>query len=459
MTSDRTRKALRVVASLAVIFAIVFASVWFLAFALCPSGSISRIVWTEFRDQDDVDAVCLGSSLGERSFDPAAFDAAYGTTSFNMCTPAQETSESYLGLKEAIENHDIDYVFYAVDLTGLCEDYDMYPGRVFLTEKWQGDSVLEPLSDLAYALRDCPWMFGEKSLNWMFPWTEQRVGFKEVPANMAMKLDGTSPAEAVKRNEATSGNDWDYFGQGYGGYNITYDYNSFGQDPVLGLAALPLNPVKLNFLAEFCDFCTENGVQLVAYVPPRPDFSLVDMEERYDEYTTTVGGLVREHGGLYYDFNLAKPELYDSREDYYQDFEHCNVTGAKMFSEALAKLLAKRDAGENVDDLFMTFDEKLQSIDDISVVMFTDEPAPEGGVVLRAECLAGPQVKPEYQFLLVDEQGNQTVLRDYSTDPEFLFAPDQPAESDTYTVRVNARKCGSTADYEKFAQREVVCPR
>ncbi len=44
--------------------------------------------------------------------------------------------------------------------------------------------------------------------------------------------------------------------------------------------------------------------------------------------------------GLYYDFNLAKPELFENKEpDYHKDFTHMNAAGGHAFSLSMAKFL------------------------------------------------------------------------------------------------------------------------
>ena len=98
-------------------------------FVLTPYGMKSQVVWSEFRQQENLDAVCLGSSLAARSYDPAIIDPLCGGTSFNMGTPSQHTAESYLGLREAIEHHDLQRVYYGVDFSNFIGEGALYPAR------------------------------------------------------------------------------------------------------------------------------------------------------------------------------------------------------------------------------------------------------------------------------------------------------------------------------------------
>lgn len=450
-SSEQKRSWPRRIGAFVVVFAIIAAAVAAASFALCPYGSRSQVLWTEFRNQDKLDTVCLGSSLGAQSFDPSVVDNALGTSSYNMCSPVQEVAESYLGLNEALEHHDIERVFYVVDFATFWTAYDMYPGRVYLNEKWKGDGFFERFADLAYALKDASWMFGEKSINWLFPWTEQRVGFSMVGDNIAMQMNGTPLIEAASVNATQGDYPWVYHGRGYGNYDGMCDFNADSQKLYTQLGMNDLDEANLQCLADICDRCAAEGIGFVAFVPPKPDFGIIDMRDRYDEYTCQLKSLVEEHGGSYYDFNLARPELFVSQESYFWDWEHLNAAGATVFSEALAKLLAARDAGANVDGLFMTYQEKLASIDAISIVVLEDE-LTAFGIKLSAHCLAGENVKPEYQFLAAGADGAFEVVQDYSPSSECLFAPDGHG---AYTVRVNARQQGSGVEFEKRTQHQV----
>lgn len=451
-SSEQKRSWPRRLGALVIVFALIAAAVAAFTFALCPYGSRSQVVWSEFRATDKVDAVCLGSSIGAQSFDPAVVDEALGTNSFNMCTPSQTPAESYLGLKEALEHHKLNRVYYVVDFATFWNDYDMYPGRVFLNEKWKGDDFFQRFRDLSYALPDASWMLDEKSINWLFPWTEQRVWFSLLHDNVVMQLNGTPLIEAAEHNAQQENAPWTYYGKGYGNYDGFCDYNADSHLLYTNLGMRPLQDANLVNLVDICELCEENGVELVAFAPPRPDFGYIDMGERYNDYLQQMKAIVEEHGGSYYDFNLARPELFDSQEIYYRDWEHCNAIGASAFSESLAKLMAAKDAGEDIDRLFMTYDEKLASIDTISVVQLSE--APEGaGVKFTASCLAGANVKPEYQYLVAVDGDELQIIQDYSEANDFTFMPD---EHGRYTVRVNVRQQGSDVEFEKHTQHQVV---
>jgi hypothetical protein len=49
-------------------------------------SSLANVMWDEYRSaaSENIDTVVVGSSTGQRSFDPAVLDATLGATTFNM---------------------------------------------------------------------------------------------------------------------------------------------------------------------------------------------------------------------------------------------------------------------------------------------------------------------------------------------------------------------------------------
>jgi len=442
-----SKKILNVVILLAMLGVFLTAT----AFSFTPYGSKSQLIWDEFRKQEQIDTVAIGSSLMARAYDPEAIDAEFGTNSFNLSTPGQQIPESYLGLKEAIEHHDIERVFYGVDFATFQSYSELYPGRVFLNEKWKGDPFFDRFGDLSYALDNADWMFNEKSINWMFPWTEQHVkdNFKGLLKNIRMQVDGTSLKDAAEVNEPG----WSYRTKGYGNYSSVVNYNA-GKPTVFADKYKPraLDEDSLRRLDELITLCNDNNIEFIAMVPPMPDYSLISLKKVYENNSLELKAFVEERGGKYYDLNLAKPEIFQSRENYYADYQHCNFDGASASSVALGKLIEASEAGQNVDDLFLTLDERLDNMDYISLVRFKDSYA-DGGVKLTATSYAGNKVEVEYRFLEVDpDTKEQTVLRDYDTEPTFVYTPE---ESGRHLIRLEARKVGDNAIFSRYSEHSI----
>lgn len=444
--SESAHKTARKILGAIVALAIVIVSVNVTAFALCPAGSKSEVVWTEYRNQESLDTIILGTSLMARCLDPEVVDEHFDTHSFNMSTPSQAVSESYVALLEVLKDHDIKHVVYGVDFSALWPSYWGNVASVFMAEKWKGDVPWQRFEDMSYILIDNKWMFDPLSINCAFPWVQQRVGFDEVASNVTMKLDGTPVTKAAEAAEEG----WRYHGQGYGNYDKAYDYNANSHKSYSRLGMSSLKQENLDCLADMCDLCEQRGIEFIAVVPPMTDFNLISMKEHYAEYTRQVKELVETHGGLYLDFNLAKPELFDSQESYYNDFEHMNATGALVLSNAFVNVVKEHERGDDVSTHFMSYAERLAGIDHIAIASLTDK-VTENGIELRASCATGTNVRPEYQFL-VDGGSGYEVVQDYSTSNSCVY---EPLENGVYKVRVNVRKQGSDVGFEKHTQHDV----
>ncbi|MCI6587334.1 MAG: hypothetical protein MSD70_00445, partial [Clostridiales bacterium] len=115
-------------------------------------------------------------------------------------------------------------------------------------------------------------------------------------------------------------------------------------------------------------------------------------------------------------------------------------TGADIFSEKFGELIRMYIAGEPVDLLFnSSADEFLYSIYFITNTWI--EQRSEGGQdVLKADCLRGRTVLPEYAFYLVGEDDSLELLQDYSNRDEYRCTAGSLSGK---TLRVYARPAGS----------------
>ena len=423
------------------------------SFAMTPYGQKSQVIWDEFRHQEGLDAVCLGSSLAARAYNPMIVDELCGSSSFNMSTPAQQPAESYIGLREAISTFDIDRVYYGIDYSSFVRETDLYPGRAFENEKWKGDEPFEWVSDLDYMLEGSDWLFTEKSINWLFPWTESQAadGLSGFFRNAMMRIDGTTLIEAAEINERG----WYYYGRGYGNYTTVFDYNGSTQTDFADMEGLGYTPVydsQLRHLANMADLCAEHDIEFIAFVPALPDFSLISMGYRYNEISGIIRDTVERHGGTVYDFNLAKTAFYHAEENDFEDYAHYNANGGKRFSEAFAQVLLSSESNDDPSSWFETYEERIESIDHISRIRIQEHPI-EHGSRIKVCCYSGPNVKPEYQILAKgDDDAEFQIVRDWSPQSEFDFTP---SDQGLYTIRVNARSQGSSEEFERWCESTV----
>ena len=414
-------------------------------FALDPYGSKSQIMWNDYKQQDELNMVIVGTSLSERAFDPVVLEENTQLKSYNMATPSQLLEESYLGMVKAIEEHSPEVVVLGFELSQVEDDAFPDPGRSFIRFKNE-DNPMANVSDAIYPLSDERNYGSKASINWMFPWIKSRVGSPEkMIDNIRMKLNGTDIYKAAEKNEVG----WIYYGKGYGNYTAKFDYNKGTQTLALdNYTKGIIQEDKMEILAQMCDYCEERGIDFVVAAPPIPCFNIFKDDKIYLVNNQAVSDLVREHGGEFYDFNMAKPEIFDtSRTDYFADTQHLNASGGEQVSMAFSTVLNAQRAGESVDEFFYAADEYKDVKDYVDLVKLTAS-VQDKGVKLTAKPYAGASSSPEYRFYArLKGEKEWTLIRDWDSKKTFTYEPDVAGD---YELRVNVRSRGNDVDYERY---------
>jgi hypothetical protein len=163
---------------------------------------------------------------------------------------------------------------------------------------------------------------------------------------------------------------------------------------------------------------------------------------KYDEVHAYFNRIANEYGVDYFDFNLAKDELFVRADGYYFDTNHLCGTGASAFSKALCGVLSDWQRGENPFGLFYeSFTQARGAYADVANVYL--QTALSGDTLsLSAKAYYGDAVVPEYRFLYRENDLEEyTVLRDFSDVPIAAMAqtPGRKLE-----IRVEARAKGTT---------------
>lgn len=420
------------------------------SFAFVPYASKCDLTWQEYRQQDNLDLVFVGNSRTAHAFDPGVVSDELGVSVFNTCTQGQLIEESYLAVKKVVDDHHPDTIVFGFDFCDVQGNEFTNPGRAFIKAKDKGD-VGAYLSDCAFCFGDDRFYTTKESINWLFPWVDNHV--KPTPGsiiqNIKMKIEQPSLESAIE----ASPDGWRHYGRGYSNLDHQMNYNEddtkvytdvYKQDS--------LDDRKLQTLADMADYCEQNGVDFIVAVAPLPVYNVLCYGDRYFDYGAQVDELVRKHGGEYYDFNLAKPDLYDTTDiTSYADFQHLNTRGAAVASEALVKLFKARESGEDVRGMFYSQDQYEQAHQYVDLVKL-DATCEDGSVNLAATAYAGKGTPVEYQFCAKDAAGTWQVVRDWSGDSSF----EMPVEGHGMCeVRVNARKVGSTTEFDRYRVRAV----
>ena len=452
-----TRSWRRKVVETLVVVAVVVAVDALCSFALEQYGSLSSVMWSEYRAAagESIDTVVVGSSTAQRAFDPAVLDATLGTTTFSMATPAQPLDDSYTAAKQAIEDHHVKRVILALDYESISTV--KWPGShvAFARAKMAEESFPQAVADYWGLLTSSSFFDGADSICALFPWGYNHVELdaEHIATNFNDRVSGTAPVQAAER--VMDG--WTYYGNGYGNYDGVLDYSTARDHlSVTEDGPADFDQQGLDWIQNICDLCREHGVQLVVVVTPRPAFNVLVYGEKYPEQMLRLQQVVERAGGTFLDANLAKGGWYETRDEDFYDGEHLNHNGATRFSQAFASALQALDAGGSTSSLTYSYDQwdqYLASIDNISAVTSTSY-MEDNNTVVNAIAYAGSNVPVEYRFSLVADDGTTTLLQDWSTSDTCTIPQDKIPEGSS-EVEVCVRKAGTTVGYERYCMQDI----
>ena len=342
-----------------------------LSFLLEPAKGASEGMWKSYYAQEELDMIFIGSSLCQGGFDPLVFDEKLGVNSFNMGTPLQAVPQTTRALETALENHDIKTVIFGMGFSTLKYDSLMEAELTFEKARIKQLGGVAALKESIRYLYSEDIITDEKSINFFFPWLYNRgeLTKEELVQNVSKKLEGVRTAlsgkntdedlkgnvsqEAVEEGSLIESKGYESYG------DVVFNYDNMWELNTSRYYEPELNADMMDALEEMIQICKEKGVDLMVINTPHPKFDLISCYEFYEENEREVKALCDKYEVDYYDFNLAKPEIFESRPDYYSDYEHLNWAGSQAFSRELSDFLIRRANGEEMQQHFYTVEEYL----------------------------------------------------------------------------------------------------
>ena len=434
---------------LCVFIALIFVLNGVFNYALEPVEGASDVMWSDYAKEEELDLIYTGSSFSLRAFNPYVIDEMLGTNSYNMGTPSQAINQTYVAIKTAIEEHDLDKVILAINYSSLENDWPVAAKVAFFRAKAQNESFFAGIRDTIGFMLDEDNRTECTSVNFLFPWIYNHVGLDR---NSIMKNIRSKVTGIIERDIPEGDPESVYVGKGFGYYVGELDYNAIGNKNSRTSYSNVFSQAAIDVIRDIIELCKKNDVELIVVNAPRPVFDVVSYGEDYAYKYNRLSQIFSERGVEYYDFNFVKPEIMEIKEHYFVDIEHLNEEGANQFSAAFAKFLQIRDTGVNMQQYFYSPEEYLKTIDYITNVYF-DAHIQEDGILIYANAYHGTGVEAEYEISLWDaENDTYKVLRPYGKEQEYLFVPEQPG---TYEICVKAREVGTDVEYDRFYKMAV----
>lgn len=406
-----------------------------------PENGSSLDMWRAYHAKDTVDIAVIGSSLASCSLPEEELAADTGKSVALMATNSQSWDMSQIAMETVLREHTPERVILVMDLTNMVGEPYPKAQKAFLYAELQTAAPQDVPGELWRFVTSSTNFTNDRSLNAFFPWQSgswpadwpAAIGQKTAAWQRSLTAAHSAPART-----AHGQNDDD---------TVVVDFNTIGNANTWYWNGHDFTQEHIDELTSMLRMCRDKGVPLLVITAPRTTMDVISYETYFDDYNY-FRDLCAQYGADYYDFNLAKPELFQSVEpDYYRDYAHMNSAGGKAFSQSMAKFLALLDAGQDVSGLFKTPEEYLAGVDYITNVFFTTE-LHDDKALLLATSYQGPSVQAEYQFLVMapgDEE--YTVFSDYS---DRVWAECPLTAHGTYRFRVNARVIGSDTAYDRY---------
>ena len=436
---------------IAAFFLILLLLVLFANTYLIQTDTIAALTFREMQSRDDIELAFVGSSIVRDHFNVQLITEQTGLKAFNATVPCASMPACIALTKELYRTNSPEWTVLVV------EPYTFQTPR----EDTEAEYKLMPfLSDwdnkLEYYLRLCDedgWYIDR-----LFIFREFGVkSFGDIAKTIGLRH---WPEQTYARLKKTMDPTVSYQGSGFLRHTTDERADELVRESVFreytGYYYELFDKSKAELL-EYKALCEEKGSKLLILLSPNLTAHAL-AEPGFLEYGECLMRFCRDNAIPCYNFAYARPEFMPNLDPYYFDLYHMIGEGADILSDAFCRFFAQYTAGEDVSGLF--YENKgayLDSIDFITNAWITQyKPGSEWSLawdqdeatvtaaaqthdVFMADSNRGPQVTPEYRFVLLEEDGSETLLQDYGTDTLYLC---EPGALDGRTIRLYARPQG-----------------
>ena len=426
----------------------------FLLFILCMIGinevlrylliddvkSYTRITMHELYEQENIDALFLGSSHSYRSINTAVLDEEWGVNTFNAGSSSQNLVGSYYLLREAARKNHISKVYMEV-FYELQKNNPTYqsPTAAYIISDYMKPS----LNRIAYL-----WDSGGKDYlahglilarrNWQDLFA---------PADILKLLRNKRDPEY--RNYAyVKTEDDEYEGKGFvRNYKEMKPENFTAYELFEPISENAIDENNRKYLNKIIDFCKEEEIEIIFYSAPMSDFRLRGIGN-YDSYITQMKDFLKDKDVPYYDFNLCRSTFLDLDDGCFMDNHHLNGHGADLFSQVIAEFFGGNMETDHV--FWDSYAQKMEQEEDTVFGMICLMTKNEQGSI-DAQIVPVDNMKEPLYLAVAKRRENEDEYeeyRGYSEDVTFAL----PAGETGY-IRIYAsrdRQGGQVIKYTTF---------
>lgn len=390
-------------------------------FVLLQFEGNAYVTVRDLQQEEDLDVVVIGNSEATRHFDPYLFQELTGKNSYNLSRFSSTVATQYTLMEQMFRSHKPEKVlvfFDAYTLVKLNPDTLEHTEESAFVQASIWPYLRSPLDRVKYVLSLAS--ADNAYLDRFFPW---RLHMPRTPGgvitNVRNKVDDLlgngryyDTARASLSNKTST-----FVGKGFAPLHVDQvttaeEINSYCKFTyVKQETQIPEDTKK--WIRKMDELCRENDCQLIAVnIPLLPEVAISRMLNIYDAQSR----LFEELEIPYWNLNYAKMDALQQMDiSYYYDASHMTWAGADIFTESLADVFNAHQRGEDVSAMFYTTDGYLASVDRVVNTWLTEEGQGEQ-TKLTAYANYGTGAAPEYRFVKIGADGQETVLQDYSAE-------------------------------------------
>lgn len=339
--------------------------------------TISRMMLHElYTQKSNIDVLFCGASHCQLGFDTEVTDREMGLFTFNAGSSSQGLETSLALIKEAAAYYDLKQVYVDLDYSIVMREEPNLESIYIVS-----DYMRPSFRKASYLLNATPF---EYYLNSFMPLHKGR-GYQTEPA----KIMETVRKKASSGYQNYTDADPSYAGKGHiASKTVVEDGTLWGYETDMEIGT-DIPDTQKNYLRQIIDFCRREEIQLTFVSVPVTDFHLVQTAN-YDDYVDAVRTFLAEYGVSYYDFNLCRQEVLALDQDsLFNDDNHLNEDGSRIFSEAFSRFFAGHPGEEAF--FYNSYADKLADakprVLGLTVKKGTDPKKPEFFVVTNKENL------------------------------------------------------------------------
>ncbi len=342
-----------------------------------PRESYEKVLFESYYEQDNIDNIFMGSSHVYCDIDPYLLDEINGQNNFNMSSPCQRWDDTYYLLKQANKENDLKHVYLE------CYYMDLAVNRVWDSKLGDYKNV-DFMNDIAnyawpwrltremkYSINRFAILFNSSDkdhvMETIFPFLRYRgnlFDWNNISSTIINKRMMKDEKTFTRYGKDASGNSYKietlpkgverssgrFLSDAEKKYKIKFD-----------LSRQLLGPESEKYFRKTLAYCKQHNLPVTLFISPIYDVQLLSTTD-YDNYVNSVKYIADEYGVELYDFNMIKDEYLDIKHgEYFNDMDHLNVEGSKLFTRTMWDIVNDDVDGHNGDMFYATYKEKLKN--------------------------------------------------------------------------------------------------